>query len=207
MNKAQTTPGVDADAEYRSIEATLLATARGRWFLAEHGRRARRLDNALLEDAVSRLSASLKEPTALAERLKSQLNSVRDAIRDATTTVASRKRHARATTEPLEPAALAGSMRPTLAQSLLQASEQVHELAWTLQGREGRDFDHRTLEQIGRQVIAIYALARQQAADLEYTEELLGLLAIAEERVSSLLETVDHELHADRGPQPPPDRT
>lgn len=76
MSNAQPTSVEDSEAEYRSIEATLLATARGRWFLAEHGRRARRVDNALLQDAMSRLTASLREPTALAERLKSQLNFV-----------------------------------------------------------------------------------------------------------------------------------
>ena len=30
--------GADIETEYRSIEAALLESARGRWFLAEHGR-------------------------------------------------------------------------------------------------------------------------------------------------------------------------
>jgi hypothetical protein len=34
--------GFDNDTEYRAIEQALLETPRGRWFLAEHGRRARR---------------------------------------------------------------------------------------------------------------------------------------------------------------------
>lgn len=193
VSNAQATNTDDGDAEYRSIEAALLATARGRWFLAEHGRRARRVDNALLQDAMSRLSASLREPTAVAERLKSQLNLVREALKDVTAAVASKK-------GSIGPRVAAEPGRPTIAQSILAASEQVHELAWTLQGREGRDYDQRALEQIARQVVAIYALAREQAAETEHRQELLGKLAIAEERVSALLDTVDHELNA--GPVP-----
>lgn len=62
MAETQPTPAHDSEAEYRAIEQTLLGTARGRWFLAEHGRRARRLDMTLLEDAIGRLSSSLTQP-------------------------------------------------------------------------------------------------------------------------------------------------
>lgn len=193
MSQAPVTTAEDSEGEYRSIETALLATARGRWFLAEHGRRARRVDNALLQDAMSRLSASLREPTAVAERLKSQLNLVREAIKEITAAVAS-PRGTLAT-----PVVKSDAARPSIAQSILNASEQVHELAWTLQGREGRDFDQRALEQIARQVVAIYALARQQAADTEYRQDLLGKLAIAEERIAALIETIEHEVNSGQG--------
>lgn len=194
MSTSQATNADDGEAEYRSIEATLLATARGRWFLAEYGRRARRVDNALLQDAMSRLSASLREPTAVAERLKSQLNLVREALRDVTATVS-------ATGGATGSSTTTEVARPTIAQSILAASEHVHELAWTLQGRAGRDYDQRTLEQIARRVVAIYALAREQASETEHRAELLGKLAIAEERVVGLIDTVEHELNAGRVPQ------
>ena len=70
---------VDTETEYRAIEATLLETVRGRWFLAEHGRRARRLDSALLEDAIRRLQASLREPPALLGQLKGEIEAVQGA--------------------------------------------------------------------------------------------------------------------------------
>ena len=56
----QKSPDFDAREEYLTIEAALLETARGRWFLSEHGRRARRLDSALLEDAIGRLQSSIR---------------------------------------------------------------------------------------------------------------------------------------------------
>ena len=71
---------VDTETEYRAIEATLLETVRGRWFLAEHGRRARRLDSALLEDAIRRLQASLREPPALLGQLKGEIEAVRHSL-------------------------------------------------------------------------------------------------------------------------------
>ena len=66
----------DAEREYLAIESALLESARGRWFLAEHGRRARRLDSALLEDAIGRLKTSLREPPALLGQLKFEIEQI-----------------------------------------------------------------------------------------------------------------------------------
>lgn len=51
-----------------------------------------------------------------------------------------------------------------------------------------------------RQVVALYAMARQQSSELEHRQDLLGKLAIAEERIGALLDAVDHEVNAGRGP-------
>lgn len=194
MSTPHATNAEDGDSEYRSIEATLLATARGRWFLAEHGRRARRVDNALLQDAMSRIAASMREPSEVAEGLKSKLNLVREALKDVTAAVV-------ATRTPVGLSHAADAAGQTTAQSILAASEQVHELAWTLQGREGRDHNRRTLDEIARQVVVLYALAREQASETKRRQDLLGKLAIAEERVAALIDTVDHELGAGRLPK------
>ena len=67
----------DTETEYRAIETTLLETARGRWFLAEHGRRARRLDSTLLDDAIKRLQSTLREPPALLGQLKAEIEAIK----------------------------------------------------------------------------------------------------------------------------------
>jgi hypothetical protein len=179
-------PIADTDPEYRAIEATLLATARGRWFLAEHGRRARRLDSALLEDALGRLRSSLKEPTALLDQFNAQLGDVRGLIAEVQAALARRPVAHRGGTGT--------APQPSHPQGILFAAEQLHEFAWTLQGREGRDFDHSTCEQIARQAAAIYALSRAQAGDTEYTLELLAKLAAADDRIGSLLDSLEHEM-------------
>ena len=43
MAQTEARDHLDPEHEYRAIERALVETARGRWFLAEHGRRARRL--------------------------------------------------------------------------------------------------------------------------------------------------------------------
>jgi hypothetical protein len=185
---------VDSDPEYRAIEATLLASARGRWFLAEHGRRARRLDNALIEDAITRLNASLREPSALIEQLAGRIEAVRALISDVQAALAARPLAPRGPS-PLDRdgAAMGAPPGPTLTQSILAASETVHELAWTLQGREGRDFDQSTLETIARQVAAIYAMSRHQAVDTEFTLRLVAHLAAADDQLAAILDTLRHE--------------
>ncbi|KAF2988945.1 hypothetical protein OGR47_18090 [Methylocystis sp. MJC1] len=52
-------------ADYEAIETTLMATARGRSFLAEYARRARGSDNARLLAAIERLEARLDPQAAL----------------------------------------------------------------------------------------------------------------------------------------------
>lgn len=177
---------LDADQEYRSIEAALLESARGRWFLAEHGRRARRVDGALLEDALQRLKTSLREPTALFDQLVAQLTEVRGVIGEVTSALSER---------PAPRSGQAGAApQPNPVQRILQAAELMHELAWTLQGREGRDFDQGTCEQIARQAAAIYALSREQAGDTEYTLRLIARLATADDHLHALLDSLRHEV-------------
>ena len=80
MNRPSPSPAQETDEEYRTIEAALLESARGRWFLAEHGRRARRLDSALLEDAIGRLQTSLRDPPALLDQLQNELSDLKSHI-------------------------------------------------------------------------------------------------------------------------------
>ena len=51
------------EAEYEAIEAAVMETARGRWFLAEFARRNRTADTQVLLDAIGRL-----EQAVVAER-------------------------------------------------------------------------------------------------------------------------------------------
>src|SRR3712207_4045327 len=48
-----------AAAEYESIEAAVMETARGRWFLAEFAQRNRTADTTMLLDAIGRLEQAV----------------------------------------------------------------------------------------------------------------------------------------------------
>src|SRR5215216_3242631 len=61
-----------SEAEYETIEAAVMETARGRWFLSEFARRNRTADTTILLDAISRL-----EQAVMSERTAQNMERVR----------------------------------------------------------------------------------------------------------------------------------
>jgi hypothetical protein len=169
----------DADTEYRAIEATLLETARGRWFLAEHGRRARRLDSNLLEDAIKRLQNSLREPPALLGQLKAEIETVKASLAETRS-----KLMARPTVDE--------SILPTHA--ILKAAEDIHDIAWSLQANP---FDPKGCEEIARNAGKLYAMSQSQAAQSHRAVAAANTLDTAASKLEGILESVLHELKVD----------
>jgi hypothetical protein len=169
----------DADTEYRAIEATLLETARGRWFLAEHGRRARRLDSNLLEDAIKRLQNSLREPPALLGQLKAEIETVKASLSETRA-----KLMARPTVDE--------SILPTHA--ILKAAEDIHDIAWSLQANP---FDPKGCEEIARNAGKLYAMSQSQAAQSHRAVAAANTLDTAAYKLEGILESVLHELKVD----------
>lgn len=169
----------DQDTEYRTIEATLLETVRGRWFLAEHGRRARRLDSALLEDAIGRLNASLRQPPALLGQLQIEIEHIRAALAET---------RAALTAKPT----VDESTLPTHA--ILKAAEDIHDIAWSLQANP---FDPKGCEEIARNAGKLYSMSQSQAAQSQRALAAAQALDGAAAKLEGILETVLHELKID----------
>ncbi len=169
----------DSETEYRAIEATLLETARGRWFLAEHGRRARRLDSALLEDAIKRLQGTLREPPALLGQLKAEIETVKAQLADTRSALT-----ARPTVDE--------SILPTHA--ILKAAEEIHDIAWSLQANP---FDPKGCEEIARNAARLYAMSQSQAAQSHRTIAAAGALDSSTAKLEGILESVLHEMQVD----------
>lgn len=200
MPKSSTRASFDTEQEYRAIEATLLETARGRWFLTEHSRRARRLDNAVLEDAITRLQGTLLQPPPLLGKLRQDIEQLAKALSEA---------RARLTQPPaaraVEAAARAegaSSPAPTPVQEILKAAETMHELAWSLQAS---DTDAKACESIARHAQQIYAMSRRQALESERVIELARTLDAIAAQVATILDTIATELAVDAEPPPPGD--
>jgi hypothetical protein len=179
--------GFDADAEYRIIESALLETQRGRWFLAEHGRRARRLDTAALDEAMQRLNSSLRQPPALLGALQREIEELKSGLDEARETLLSKSGGATAVSS--EPAF-------STPQSILKAAEDLHELAWSLQAT---DVDPEGCEAIARNASRIYALSQLQAAEGTRARQFADAIETAANRLSGLLETITHEMQIDDG--------
>jgi hypothetical protein len=171
----------DSETEYRAIEAALLESARGRWFLAEHGRRARRLDSALLDDAISRLQTSLRQPPALLGQLKAEIETLKSHLADT-----------RASLMAKASPSSAGDQAPT--HGILKAAEEIHDIAWSLQANP---FDPKGCEEIAKNAGRLYVLSQSQAIESERTLKTANAIDAAAHRLEAMLETVIHELQID----------
>jgi hypothetical protein len=182
-------PTLDLESEYRAIEAALLETARGRWFLAEHSRRSRRIETSELEQALTQLKSSMRDPPALLGRLQSELEAIEGLLGEARTRLLARD------TEPekvLPGAAVAGEKTAPL--TLLGAAEDLHELAWSLQAR---DIDDEICEKIGRQTAVIFALSARQAQESRRSKRHAEALDAIVARVAAVLKALLHEAARD----------
>lgn len=199
------TAAAETDTEYRAIEQTLLGTARGRWFLAEHGRRARRLDSTMLEEAMARLSTSMQEPPPVLALMRAQLEQLSASIAGAKEELLA-KRAANAPAEGSDGAATAAAS-PTFAEGMsptarmLRMAEDIHELTWTLQAEE---LSPKSCEAIARHASMLYAVSRQQAMESERALQFAKALDDAANRMSVLLDALMHEINTYRGDTAPP---
>ncbi|MEQ1718807.1 MAG: hypothetical protein ABL907_22940, partial [Hyphomicrobium sp.] len=156
-------------------------------FLAEHGRRARRLDSALLEDAIGRLQTSLRQPPALLDQLQGELIELKAHINVMREELLARPQGASAKSE-----AASG----TAPRTMLKAAEDLHEIAWSLQANP---FDPKGCEEIARNAARLYTLSQDQAAHSERTLGITASLETAMQRVDAVLETIAHERTIDAG--------
>ncbi len=191
------TPDFDVEQEYRAIEATLLETTTGRWFLAEHGRRSRRLDSRMLEDAIGKLQHSLRQPPALLGQLQSEIGELRLFLAQTREELMNRRAEAGPAGKVEDGAKVeAGKSGATTATTaILRAAEDMHELVWGLQAKE---VDPVACEAIAKHASIIYAMSMQQAKTSERIIALAGALDQAGSRLAAVLETIAHELETDR---------
>ncbi|MCB1505942.1 MAG: hypothetical protein KDJ47_13275 [Hyphomicrobiaceae bacterium] len=201
MSETRATPANEADAEYRAIEQTLLETARGRWFLAEHGRRARRLDMTLLEDAIGRLSSALKEPPPVLALMQVELEKLTGYVADTKAQILSKTASSPPTATDSNPDSKQAA--PTTVAQMLQMAENIHELTWTLQADE---LSPQSCEAIARHASTLYAVSRQQAMESERALKCAGALEDTASRLTILLDTLIHEAntYGRDTPVPPP---
>jgi len=116
----------DATHDFEAIEAAVMETARGRWFLAEYARRMRAAETAKLLEAVTRIERTLLASGQ--EQLATQQPTLQ---------------------QQEQPAALAG---PEINAAVAAVQERLSEIAWNL--RE-RGFDERACTQIEAQSRAL----------------------------------------------------
>ncbi len=167
--------GTDVEAEYSSIEQALLGSALGRWFLVEHSKRARRVDSERLDDALSKLQSSLRQPPALLGQLKTEITSLRGEL-----TAARARVTAKPDVQSAEPAPAA----------ILRSVESLHQMAWTLQSAP---VNEAACQQIAKLASEIYAHSVSQSAQSKRATDVATALDAAMARLDGILQTIHLE--------------
>lgn len=171
----------DFESEYRAIESTLLESERGRWFLTEYGRRSRRLDDSVLEEAIGLLQQSLREPPALLSQIGGEVQRLREEISMARATLTAMPRQNSNTGDAIQ------------SQAIMEKVEAIHKIAWSLQANP---FDPQGCETIAKNAGQLYALSQGQAIESERILSVAETLDSIANRIDSILSAILIELHA-----------
>lgn len=194
-----------ASSEYEAIEATMCASERGRWFLAEHARRNRAADTEMLLGAIVRLEQTVmndRGPEGVGH-LRGNLIEMADVINRTKAEIAAISapdhEHTRLT---LASQALDAIVRATetAASDILGSAEAVQEAAW---GLRERGVDPEACDALDRHATAIYTACSFQDLTAQRTARIVYTLRYLEDRLTAMIEIWGRD--AERVPPMPGD--
>ena len=185
MSTVAAAPATDAD-DYDVIYATVMESARGRWFLQEYAQRARHADTTQVLAAIARIEGVIRE------RSSEAYQSFRTELLEMARAIAETRIDAAATTdEPrdsLDRPADAKADRPARdANDNFATAERIKDVAWTM--RE-RGFDPATCDQIEQLASSILSAAALRNPDDDRAQKLAGVLGYLERRIDAMLASV-----------------
>ncbi|HAH08623.1 MAG TPA: hypothetical protein DCL54_17850 [Alphaproteobacteria bacterium] len=178
------------DAYYVALEAAMQQTARGRWFLAEHGRRSRASEGAVLLDAMQRLTDSLNESKAnasldiLRRELQEMSASIVHTRREIASIKPSESGHNKiiAATEELDHIVRSTE---TATADILSASERLQVIAAELQGAGASKALCAEIEELTTNIMLSCSF---QDLTGQRTSKVVNALRYIEQRVNSMIE-------------------
>jgi chemotaxis protein CheZ len=179
-----------SEADYELIEAAVMETGRGRWFLAEYARRNRHSDTMTLLGAIDRLEAAIRgEPTAQSvDRIRFDLSEMAKAIARTKAEIAAIKPDVEDPGKFGEVTAELDSIvqtTETATSDILAAAEQVQEIAWTL--RE-QGIDPEVCDLINAKATDIYTACAFQDLTGQRTGKVIQVLRYLEGRINAMID-------------------
>jgi hypothetical protein len=172
-----------AEDDYDAICATMMESARGRWFLDEYARRNRNADTALVLAAIERVESAIR-----GERDQQPYQSFRTQLLEMAKAITM----TRAEVAEIGPQAQARDKGPEAPPANVQASpqilgtaERIADVAWTM--RE-RGFDPKTCDQIEALAASILSAPFLRDTDDQRTHQLSEVLVYLERRIDTMLE-------------------
>jgi chemotaxis regulatin CheY-phosphate phosphatase CheZ len=194
-----------SEMDYGAIEAAVMETARGRWFLSEFARRNRHAETNVLLDAMKRI-----EQAVSGERAVQQIEHVRFDLMEMAKTIARLKVEvATAGTDGEQSRFMEATevldavVRTTecATSSILESAEQIQEAAWTL--REA-GADHALCDVLDRRAADIYTACTFQDLTAQRTQKVVRTLRFLEGRINALIDAWSTGGNATAGPQAGP---
>jgi chemotaxis regulatin CheY-phosphate phosphatase CheZ len=192
------------EAEYEAIEAAVMETARGRWFLSEFTRRNRNADTEVLLDAIGRLEHAVTGERAAQgmDRLRFDLMEMAKAIaRTKTEIIAIQSADAEQSRLTTASEALDAIVRTTerATSDILEAAEHVQEAAWTL--REA-GADEQLCGELDRRATEIYTACSFQDLTAQRTSKIVQTLRYLEGRINAMIDIWGGDEGAQAAPAP-----
>lgn len=167
--------------DFAAIEAAVLETPRGRWFLAEFARRNRTAETDVLLQAIQRLehNAAGRDDVRVAEPAHAQFASTLDALNKAKASLAE-----------------IGAAK-TATSDILKVTERLQELAWELRETGATPA---VCDELDRGAARIYTACAFQEQMAERIETALEALRAVEEQPAALTRNGSAPVHGDPEP-------
>jgi chemotaxis protein CheZ len=183
-------PAPISEADYEAIEAAVMETARGRWFLAEYARRNRNADTTMLLKALDRIEAVIRGEQSVesVDRIRFDLVEMSKAIARTKTEIAAMKpdadHHGKfgEATEELDSVVQATEAATS---DILECAERIQEIAWTL--RE-QGLDAEVCDLLDAKATEVYTACSFQDLTGQRTRKVTGVLRYLEGRINAMIE-------------------
>jgi len=198
MSKDNHTPSAHA-RDYDNIQAAVMETERGRWFLNEFAQRNRVADTAMLLDAIKKLECMVveKEPAASAcpdvEKMRFDIVDMANAIALTKQQIAEIKPasgdHSRLDTATAELGAIVIATE-TATSDILSAAEQIQEVAWSMREDGAKDADFDKLDNFATD---IYTACSFQDITGQRTAKVVEVLHFLENHIMTMMDIWDLE--------------
>jgi chemotaxis regulatin CheY-phosphate phosphatase CheZ len=185
-----TPPAPLSEADYSAIEAAVLETARGRWFLAEYARRNRHADTAMLITALDRIEAAVRGERSVesVDRIRFDLVEMAKAIARTKAEIAAIKPDAEHHGKFGEATAELDSIvqaTETATSDILAAAEEVQEIAWTL--RE-QGLEPEICDVLDSKATEVYTACSFQDLTGQRTRKVIQVLRYLESRINAMID-------------------
>jgi len=213
MSSMIVTPPGDEHA-YEMIEAAVMETARGRWFLSEYARRNRHAETETILGAIDKLQRSLAAPPVIVAPMMAsgpahnhlQNDHLQNEIVEMARVIAATEREIRAIrpdgVEDTQFVSASDELDAVVAttekaaSTILSAAERVQEYAWTMREQNGNVGDCDMLDNCATE---IYTACGFQDLTAQRIRKVVETLRFIDTRLKSLLETTGQaeDFHAD----------